>query len=156
MKNAGCKNTYNNLVLGATGRVLKYAEVWRRMRDKVKRLSEKDNKPVARVLEPEEKKQLFEVAKGNPNWTTAYAAALIAASTTARGADLRGLRWSDVDLFDGVMTIPDSKSEAGKRRVPLNTDAMLGFRILLDRASKLGIFGSELSVCPTCEHPRIA
>ena len=25
-------------------------------------------------------------------------------------------RWSDIDLFEGVMTIPDSKSEAGKRR----------------------------------------
>ena len=68
---------------------------------------------------------------------------------------MRGLRWSDVDLFDGVMTIPDSKSEAGKRRVPLNTDATLGFRILLDRASKLGIFGSEFYVFPTCEHLRI-
>jgi hypothetical protein len=52
MKNDGCKSTYNNLVVGATGRVLKYAEVWQRIRDKVKRLSEKDNKPVARVLEP--------------------------------------------------------------------------------------------------------
>lgn len=86
---------------------------------------------------------------------TAYAAALIAASTTARGADLRGLRWSDIDLLEEVMTISDSKSEAGKRRVPLNRDAMLGFRILLDRARKLGVFGSELYVFPGCEHSRI-
>src|ERR1035437_2067173 len=71
MKNAGLKNTYNNLVLGATGRVLKLAKVWRRIRDDVKRLSEKDNKPVARVLEPEEKRRLFDVAKTNPNWATA-------------------------------------------------------------------------------------
>jgi len=44
---------------------------------------------------PEEKKRLFVVARSNPNWTTVYAAALIAASTSARAADLRGLRWSD-------------------------------------------------------------
>jgi integrase len=113
MKDAGRKNTYNNLVLGATGRVLKHAKVWRRIRDDVKRLSEKDIKPVARVLEPEEKRRLFEVAKSNPNWTTAYAAALIANSTTARGAELRGLRWSNVDLFEGVVNIPDSKTKAG-------------------------------------------
>lgn len=50
MKNIGLKNTSNNLVIGATGRVLKLAKVWRRIRDDVKRLSEKDNKPVARVL----------------------------------------------------------------------------------------------------------
>jgi integrase len=155
MKDDGCKNTYNNLVLGATGRVLKLAKVWRRIRDDVKRLSEKDNKPVARVLEPEEKRRLFEVAKTSPNWTTAYAAALIAASTTARGADLRSLRWSDVDLFEGVVTIPDSKSEAGKRRIPLNSDAVLGFGLLLDRASTLGIAGPESYVFPACEHSHI-
>jgi integrase len=155
MKTSGLKNTYNNLVLGATGRVLKLAKVWRRIRDDVKRLSEKDNKLVARVLEPEEKRRLFDVAKANPNWTTAYAAALIAASTTARGADLRSLRWSDVDLFEGVLTIPDSKSEAGKRRIPLNPDARLGFRLLLDRVSALGVAGPESYVFPSCEHSNI-
>jgi integrase len=152
MKNDGCKNTYNNLVLGATGRVLKLAKVWRRIRDDVKRLSEKDNKPVARVLEQDEKLRLFDAARSNPNWETAYAAALIAASTTARGADLRSLRWSDVDLFEGVVSIPDSKTEAGKRRIPLNPDAMLGFRLLLDRASTLGIANSSSYVFPACEN----
>jgi integrase len=74
--------------------------------------------------------QVAERLSTNPKWATAYAAALIAASTTSRGADLRSLRWSDVDLFEGVVTIPDSKSDAGKRRIPLNPDAMLGFRLL--------------------------
>jgi integrase len=155
MKGTGLKNSYNNLVLGATGRVLKHAKVWRRIRDDVKRLSEKDIKPVARVLEPEEKQRLFEFAKTNSNWATAYSAALIAASTTARGADLRSLRWSNVDLFEGVVTISDSKSDAGKRRIPLNPDAMLGFRLLLDRASTLGIASPEYYVFPSCEHSHI-
>ena len=155
IKDAGLKNSYNNLVVGATARVLKHAKVWRRIRDDVKRLSEKDIKPVARVLEREEKKRLFQVAGANPNWTIAYAAALIAATTTARGADLRGLRWSNVDLFEGVMTIPDSKSEAGKRRIPLNPDGKLGFRLLLDRAVALRIAGSADFVFPACENGRM-
>lgn len=155
MKNDGCKSTYNNLVLGVTMRVLRFAKVWRRIRDDVTRVSERDNRPVARVLTPEEKKRLFEVAKSNPNWATAYAAALIAASTSARGADLRVLRWSDICLFDAVMAIPDSKSEAGKRRLPLMPDAMLGFRILLERATKLGISAPEFYVFPACENNRI-
>jgi hypothetical protein len=46
MKNDECKNTYNNLVLRATSRALKYAGVWQRIRDKVKRLSKRDIKPV--------------------------------------------------------------------------------------------------------------
>jgi len=155
IKNDGLKNTYNNLILGATMRVLRFAKVWRRIRDDVSRVSERDSKPVARVLKPEEKRRLFEFAKSNPNWATTYAAALIAASTTARGADLRGLRWSDIDLFEGVMAIPDSKSEAGKRRIPLMPDAMLGYRILLERATKLGISGPEFYVFPACEHGHI-
>jgi integrase len=155
MKKDGCKNTYNNLVVGATMRVLRYAKVWRRIRDDVTRLSERDIKPVARVLKSEEKTKLFQVASSHPSWTVAYAAGLIAANTTARGADLKGLHWSDVDLFEGVIAIPDSKSEAGKRRIPLNPDAMLGFRILLERAKKLEIASPQYYVFPACEHLRI-
>jgi integrase len=155
IKNDGRKNTYNNLVLGATVRVLRFAKVWQRLRDDVARLSERDNKPVARVLQPQQKKRLFEVAKSNPNWATAYAAALIASGTTARGSDLRGLRWSDIDLFEGVMTIPDSKTEAGKRRVPLLSDAMHGFRLLLDRATRLRIASPDGYVFPSCENLHI-
>jgi len=62
---------------------------------------------------------------------------------------------SDVDMFEGVMTIPDSKSEAGKRRIPLNSDAMLGFRLLLDRAKTLGIAGPASYVFPACENSHI-
>jgi integrase len=155
MKHDGCKNTYNNLVLGATVRVLRFAKVWQRIRDDVSRLSERENKPVARVLQPEQKKRLFQVAGSNPNWIVAYAAGLIAANTTARGADLKGLHWVDIDMFEGLMAIPDSKSEAGKRRIPLNRDATLGFRILLERASALGIAGPEFYVFPACEHSHI-
>jgi integrase len=155
MSGEGRKNTYNNLVLGATIRVLKFAKVWRRIRDDVTRLPERDNKPVARVLKIQEKRRLFEVAKSNPNWLTAYAAALIAACTTARGADLRGLRWSDVDLFAGLMTISDSKTAAGKRAVPLNSDGMHGFRLLADRATKLGIDRPEYFIFPSSENSHV-
>ena len=106
-------------------------------------------------MQPDEKRRLFLVARCDPNWTTVYAAALIAASTSARGADLRSLRWSDVDLFERIMTIPDSKSEAGKRRIPLNADAVLAYGILRERASKFGFAGPEFYVFPACENLRI-
>jgi integrase len=53
------------------------------------------------------------------------------------------------------MTIPNSKSEAGKRRLPLNPDALLAYGILLERATKLGIAGPEFYVFPACENSRI-
>jgi hypothetical protein len=49
------------------------------------------------------------------------------------------------------MAIPNSKSEAGKRRLPLNPDALLAYGILLDRATQLGIAGPEFYVFPACE-----
>ena len=53
------------------------------------------------------------------------------------------------------MAIPDSKSEAGKRRLPLMPDAMLGFRIYLERATKLGIAAPVFYVFPACEYSHI-
>ena len=66
IRNDGRKNTYNNLVLGATVRVLRFAKVWRRIRDDVTRLPERDNKPVARVLELREKKRLRSESHSTP------------------------------------------------------------------------------------------
>jgi integrase len=62
------------------------------------------------------------------------------------------LRWSDVDLFGKLLTIPDSKTPAGNRCVPLNSDGMLGFRILLDLASERHIAKPECHVFPACEN----
>src|SRR5215471_16671423 len=53
------------------------------------------------------------------------------------------------------MKIPDSKSAAGKRRIPLNSDAIHGFRLLVDRATKLGIARAECYVFPSCENAHI-
>ena len=70
-------------------------------------LSERDIKPVARVLQPERKEAALSRLPGsNPNWTVAYAAALIAANTTARGADLTGPPVGQtLTMFEGVMAI---------------------------------------------------
>ncbi len=154
MKNDGCRNTYINLVVGATARVLAFAKTWRRIRDDVRRLPERVPPP-QRVLTREQKATLFGVAASNPNWTTAFAAALIAASTTMRGCDLRGLRWLDVDLVDRTVSIPDSKTEAGVRRIPLNDDAFRGFNLLRDRAEKLNVVDATNYVFPACEHGHI-
>ena len=154
MKEGGCQNSYINLVTGATARVLRFSKTWRRIQDDVNRLPERAM-PIARVLTVEEKARLFGVAARNPDWMVAYTAALIAVSTTTRACDLRALRWSDVDLFERTVSVPDSKSDAGIRRIPLNDDAFASFRILHDRAIKLGIADPTSCVFPACEHRRI-
>lgn len=50
-----------------------------------------------------------------PGWLVAHCAAVLAASTTMRGVELKGLRWQDVDLFARTLTVMRSKTEAGHR-----------------------------------------
>jgi len=154
MKDGGCKASYNNLVFGAASRVLKFAKVWKRLESDVKRIRERA-KPAGRVLTQQEESRLFYVASSRPEWAVVYAAALIAASTTCRGCELKSLKWKDVDLFNQTASIPDSKTDEGVRLVALNPDAMAGFRILLDRARLVNGERPEYYVFPACEHGHI-
>jgi integrase len=154
MKVNGCRNSYINLVVGASSRVLRFAKTWRRIQDNVTRLRE-PKCPIARILTSEQKTRLFQVAASEPRWSVAYAAALIAANTASRGADLRPFRWSDVDFLAREISIPSSKTDAGVRRVPLNEDAFLGFRIMYQRAVHLNIANPISFVFPACEHGHI-
>lgn len=52
-------------------------------------------------------------------WETAYLAAVLCLNTTARGCELKGLQWSEVDLFAKTLTIRKSKTIAGERVVPV-------------------------------------
>jgi integrase len=55
-------------------------------------------------------------------------------NTTARGCELKGLQWSNVDLFSGTLTIQKSKTVAGERVVPLTDVAKSAFARLRARA----------------------
>jgi len=151
MKRDNCVNSYVNLVVDTTARVLRFAKVWQRIKANVRRLPERTPQ-IGRVLTPEEKARLFTVAGSNAAWLTAYAAAMIAVNTTLRGCELRALRWSDVELFERTVTVPGSKTDAGLRRIPLNDAAMVGFRLLRDRSIKLGGAEDNNYVFPACEH----
>jgi integrase len=127
MKADGCKNSYINLVVGATGRALDHAKAWSRIQEDVRRLTEEPGQ-IGRAITLRQKKRLFEIAASKEVWTVAYSAALIAANTTMRGCELKALRWKDVNLFERQVSVPDSKTAAGLRRIPLNENAMVGFR----------------------------
>jgi integrase len=154
MKDGGCRDSYNNLVFGAASRVLRFAKVWKRLESEVKRIRERA-KPAGRVLTQQEESRLFQVASSKPGWVVAYAAGLIAASTTCRGCELKALKWKDVDLFSETASIPDSKTDEGVRLVALNPDAVAGFLILLDRARLVNGDGQDHYVFPACEHGHI-
>ena len=73
-----------------------------------------------------------------PEWETAYLAAILCLNTTARGCELKGLQWCDVDLFARSLTIRKSKTAAGERVVPLTDVALSALARLRRRAEGFG------------------
>ena len=130
--------------------ILRTAKVWARIVDDYKPLPENKRGP-GRALTPEQEKQLFEIAASNPRWDAAYFAAQLAANTTARSCELKGLRLADIDLIGRTMTVrrATTKTDAGCRVIPLNQAPTWALARLAQRAQLLGASKTEHYLFPT-------
>ena len=81
---------------------------------------------------------MLKTALTRPEWETAYLAAILCLNTTARGCELKGLQWSDIDLFQRTVTIRKSKTAAGERMIPLTSVAASALARLRTRAESFG------------------
>src|SRR6185437_4599216 len=86
-----------NAELGILRRILKRARLWARVADDIRPLKEPGT--IGRALTKDEQQRLLKTAMTRPEWETAYLAAILCLNTTARGCELKGLTWADVDLF---------------------------------------------------------
>jgi len=134
--------------------MLKRAKVWAAVDEDVRMFPER-GREVGRVLTAEQKQLLFETAATKPDWMVTHCAAILAVSTTCRSVELKHLRWSNVDLFERVLNIKRSKTEAGHRSIPLNADAMAALARLWERAQLLGATDPQYFIFPACEHEHI-
>jgi integrase len=125
-----------NAELGILRRILKRAKLWARVADDIKPLREPST--IGRAITEEEKQRLLKTAVMRPEWETAYLAAILCLNTTARGCELKGLQWCDVDLFARTLTIRKSKTAAGERAVPLTDVAVSALGRLRRRAEGFG------------------
>lgn len=125
-----------NAELGIVRRILKRARLWARVADDIRPLKEPST--IGKALNEEEKQRLIKTAATRPEWETAYLAAILVLNTTARGCELKGLQWSDVDLFARTLTIRKSKTAAGQRIVPLTDVACSALGRLRTRAESFG------------------
>ncbi|HKF06122.1 MAG TPA: tyrosine-type recombinase/integrase [Candidatus Sulfotelmatobacter sp.] len=125
-----------NAELGISRRIMKRARVWSRVADDIRPLREPST--IGRALTEGEKQRLLKTAVMRPEWETAYLAAVLCLNTTARGCELKGLQWSDVDLFARTLTIRKSKTAAGERVVPLTDVAASAIARLRRRAEGFG------------------
>jgi integrase len=110
--------------------------LWARVADDIRPLREPST--IGRAITEEEKQRLLKTAVMRPEWETAYLAAILCLNTTARGCELKGLQWSDVDLFARTLTIRKSKTAAGERVVPLTGVAVSALARIRGRAEGFG------------------
>jgi integrase len=139
-KGEGISNVTINMEVGILRRVLKRAKRWNFVADEIPRLPER--RDIGRALTMEEKLRLIRISAAKPEWVTARLATILALNTTMRGCELKGLRWHDVDLMERTISIRRSKTAAGERVIPLNSDAWSV--ILLLRETAQSLFGKEL------------
>ena len=143
-----------NMEIGIVRRMLKKAKRWNTVAEDVQMFPE-HQRAIGKALPLEQKKHLFEAAGSKPDWTVAHCAAVLAVSTTCRSVELKHLRWNNVDLFNRVLNVRRSKTEAGHRGIPLNADAMAALARLRERAQIHGATNPDHFVFPACENERI-
>src|SRR6266404_7192291 len=108
----------------------------------------KELSTIGRAISEEEKQRLLQTAVMRPEWEMAYFAAILCLNSTARGCELKGLQWCDVDLFARTVTIRTSKTAAVERVVHLTDVAIHALARLRRRAEGFGaVEASHYSVC---------
>jgi integrase len=72
-----------------------------------------------------------------------------------RFCEVKGLTWRDVDFFKKTVTIRQSKTDAGRRVIPLNPEAWDAVLELYHRAEKQGKVEPSHFLFPACEYGKI-
>lgn len=133
---AGVANKTLNLELGVLRSVLKRAKLWHRFSDEIKPLPV--HTQIGRAMTPTEKLQLTKTAAAKPEWLNARLAMILALNTTMRACEIKSLRWCDVDFLASTISIQKSKTQAGQRVIPMNSDAFAAIKTQYVRASAFG------------------
>ncbi|HEY6347222.1 MAG TPA: site-specific integrase [Bryobacteraceae bacterium] len=116
-----------NMELGELSRAI--GRTWRELWPRVKKLEER--KDVGRAISPEEQGKLLDAAATLRSRVVRTAVPLLML-TGLRSGEALGLRWSQVNLFDLVITVGRAKTSSGTgRQIPINNelaDVLAGHR----------------------------
>jgi integrase len=102
--------------------LLKSAKLWARMADSVKVF--KMGEPIGKAFSQDERDRILAVAGSKPEWRNARLAFVLALNTTMRPVEIKSLQWKDVDFGRKVISLRRSKTDAGKRVLPMNAPAL--------------------------------
>jgi len=117
----GAANRTINIELSLV-RLVMGKQRWRDISENVTMLEENEN--AGRELSDEEEEALLAACKSSSS-RGLYTAVLVSLHTAVRNEELRLLRWNQVDLEDGTITVGKSKTRGGDGRiVPLSQMAL--------------------------------
>jgi integrase len=143
--------TVNNEIQVLAG-ILGLAKLWNRVSSKYKRLPVAKSDIPDALTQDESEKLLRLVAASDPNAVVPYAAVL-AFSTGMRSGEIKGLRLGDLHHEENYpyLTVRrvNTKTNAGARRVALDTIAVWTLRKLSARAFTVGSVRPEHYLLPT-------
>ena len=89
------------------------------------------------------------------DWENARWAMTLALNTPMRACEVKGLQWKDIDFLERTVIVRHSKTNAGKRVIPLNDAAWDAIVELYHRGQKISGTGGDDYVFPACENGNI-
>ena len=110
----GASNRTINIEVGLVRLVLRKAKLWNRIADDVTALMESTD--IGRELSDDEVYRLLAACKASVS-RGLYPAVLTSIHTGLRSKELRLLRWRQVDLIEGIITVGKSKTKGGEGRL---------------------------------------
>jgi integrase len=128
-----------NEEVGKLQKILARANLWHLLADGYEPLDTPFEQP-RRIMTKKEEAHLFQVAASRIEFAFIYAYSLLSTSTSASGAELRGLRMIDVDLIGRTLQVnaESAKNPARVRSIPMVDDALWAANSLVIRARQLG------------------
>jgi hypothetical protein len=123
-----------NMEVGVIRRMLKRAKRWHQLGAEFRPL--KEPRSISRALSYEEKLRLLRAAEQNEEWQRAQAGMSLALCTTMRGCEIKRLQWRDIDFLNQTILVRTSKTEAGERMIPMNSETLEMVMRLRERAKE--------------------
>lgn len=126
----GVSNRTVNIEVGCVRGILKRAGLWQHIVQQLPGLKLRENNDVGRALSPEDDRKLLAAAKASkaPSLLPLYTISLDAGLRTSETKALRhrdlALEWKNGCIVSGELTVPVSKTEAGRKRIIPLTPAL--------------------------------
>jgi integrase len=150
-KEAGLSSATLNIECKAIIRVMRLHRCRRLFIDELRALNDEAS-TVGRALTDGEQDILLSAALRRPECQRLRNPILLALNTNMCSVERNLLRWQDVDLLGKRVPICRSKTEAGKREIPLNDAAFAACLKLLESAPKQCRSLPERCLFPSCEN----